>query len=150
MPAAGVTRDRAHEGAVVARTRRQLLRYVAGALAVEVAVNVVGEARDRDRVDRRGVLDLDVEVAVPPGSGSEVGVADFVTTIELARLEIVTVASSSPLTGLPSSSVPEAVTTSRRELPALPATAPEKKQPQLAPAAIVCGTSHVPLPSRFP
>ena len=53
-----------------------------------------------------------LKVALPPGSGSEVGVADFVTSIELGVFVIVTVASSWSETGLPSSSVPEAVTTS--------------------------------------
>ena len=60
------------------------------------------------------------KVTVPPGSWIEVGVADLVTTIELGRFVIVTVASSLSETGLPSSSVPEAVTTSVCELPALP------------------------------
>ena len=50
--------------------------------------------------------------ALPPGSGRDVGSAVFVTRIELPRSVIVTVASSSSETGLPSSSVPEAVTTS--------------------------------------
>ena len=52
------------------------------------------------------------KVAFPPGSGSEVGFAVFVTAIELGRFVSVTVASSWPETGLPSSSVPDAVTTS--------------------------------------
>ena len=73
-------------------------------------------------------LTVTVKVALPPGSGSEVGVADFVTRIELATSVIVTVASSLSETGLPSSSVPEAVTTSVCELPALPVTAPLKEQ----------------------
>ena len=66
--------------------------------------------------------------ALPPGSGSDVGAAVFVTRIELARSVIVTVASSWPETGLPSSSVPDAVTTSVCELPALPDTAPLNEQ----------------------
>ena len=68
------------------------------------------------------------KVTVPPGSWIETGPADFVTAIELGTFVIVTVASSSSETGLPSSSVPEAVTTSVCELPALPATAPLKEQ----------------------
>ena len=68
----------ARERAVVARPGRQLLRHVAGALAVEVAVDVVGKARDRDRVDRGGVLDLDVEGRGAAGLRSEIGFADFV------------------------------------------------------------------------
>ena len=67
-------------------------------------------------------------VTVPPGSWIEVGLADFVTAIELGTFVIVTVASSSSETGLPSSSVPEAVTTSLWLLPALPVTAPVKEQ----------------------
>ena len=35
------------------------------------------------------------KVALPPGSGSEVGVADFVTAIELATFVIVTTVASS-------------------------------------------------------
>ncbi len=66
--------------------------------------------------------------ALPPGSGRDVGSAVFVTRIELARSVIVTVASSSSETGLPSSSVPEAVTTSVWLLPALPDTAPLNEQ----------------------
>ena len=65
-------------------------------------------------------LTVTSKVAFPPGSGSEVGVADFVTWIELGVFVIVTTASSWPETGLPSSSVPEAVTTSVWLLPALP------------------------------
>ena len=38
-------------------------------------------------------------VAVPPGSWIEIGVADFVTAIELGTFVIVTVASSSSETG---------------------------------------------------
>ena len=57
-------------------------------------------------------LTVTSKVAFPPGSGSEVGVADFVTRIELGVFVIVTTASSWSETGLPSSSVPEAVTTS--------------------------------------
>ena len=66
--------------------------------------------------------------ALPPGSGRDVGSAVFVTRIELPRSVIVTVASSWPETGLPSSSVPEAVTTSVCWLPALPDTAPVNEQ----------------------
>ena len=68
------------------------------------------------------------KVTVPPGSWIEVGVAVFVTAIELGTFVIVTVASSWPETGLPSSSVPEAVTTSVWLLPALPLTAPVNAQ----------------------
>ena len=71
---------------------------------------------------------LTAKVALPPGSGSEDGLADFVTAIELATFVIVTIASSSSETGLPSSSVPEAVTMSLWELPALPLTAPWNEQ----------------------
>ena len=73
-------------------------------------------------------LTVTSKVALPPGSGSEVGVADFVTWIELGVFVIVTTASSWPETGLPSSSVPEAVTTSVCWLPALPETAPVNEQ----------------------
>ena len=73
-------------------------------------------------------LTVTEKVALPPGSGSDVGSAVFVTRIELARSMIVTVASSSSETGLPSSSVPEAVTMSLWLLPALPDTAPLKEQ----------------------
>ena len=68
------------------------------------------------------------KVALPPGSGSAVGVAVFVTAIELATFVIVTTASSSSETGLPSSSVPDAVTMSLCALPALPETAPVNEQ----------------------
>ena len=47
----------------------------------------------------------------PPGSGTEVGLAVFVTLIDGATSVIVTVASSSSLTGSPSSSWPLTVTT---------------------------------------
>ena len=65
---------------------------------------------------------------MPPGSWIEVGLAVFVTVIELGTLVIETMASSSSETGLPSSSVPEAVTTSVWLLPALPLTAPLNEQ----------------------
>ena len=68
------------------------------------------------------------KVAFPPGSGSVVGSAVFVTTIELPVSVIRTVASSSSETSLPSSSLPEAVTTSVWLLPALPLTAPVNEQ----------------------
>ena len=68
------------------------------------------------------------KVAFPPGSGSDVGLAVFVTSIELGRSVSRTVASSWSETGLPSSSVPEAVTTSVCELPAVPLTASLKEQ----------------------
>ena len=71
---------------------------------------------------------LTPKLALPPGSGSAVGVAIFVTRIELATFVIVTVASSSSETGLPSSSVPDAVTTSLWLEPALPLTAPVNEQ----------------------
>ena len=71
---------------------------------------------------------LTPKLALPPGSGSETGSAALVTRIEAATSVIVTTASSSSLTGLPSSSVPEAVTTSLWLLPALPLTAPLKEQ----------------------
>ena len=54
--APGVAADRTAEGAAVAAARDDRLRHVARALPVEVAVHVIGEARDRDRVDDRGVL----------------------------------------------------------------------------------------------
>ena len=73
-------------------------------------------------------LTVTEKVTVPPGSWIETGPADFITVIALGRFAIVTVASSSSLTGLPSSSVPEAVTTSVCRLPALPETAPMKEQ----------------------
>ena len=68
------------------------------------------------------------KVTFPPGSGNEVGLAVFVTSIAAATSVIVTVASSWSETGLPSSSVPEAVTTSVWLLPALPLTAPVNEQ----------------------
>ena len=71
---------------------------------------------------------LTEKVTFPPGSGSEVGVADFVTAIDLGMFAMVTTASSLSETGLPSSSVPDAVTTSVWLLPALPLTAPVKEQ----------------------
>ncbi len=66
--------------------------------------------------------------ALPPGSGSVVGSAVFVTRIELPVSVIRTVASSSSETSLPSSSLPDAVTTSVWLLPALPLTAPVNEQ----------------------
>ena len=68
------------------------------------------------------------KVAFPPGSGSEVGLADFVTWIEPGTSVIATVASSFADTGAPSSSVPDAVISSLCVLPALPLTAPVNAQ----------------------
>ena len=59
---------------------------------------------------------------------------------------MVTVASSSSVTGLPSSSVPLAVTTSVSVLDTLAL----KVQVYVAPGRIVCGTEHVPWPFRLP
>ena len=67
-------------------------------------------------------------VALPPGSGSEVGLAVFVTWIAAETSVIVTVASSLSETSLPSSSLPDAVTTLTWESPALPETAPVNEQ----------------------
>ena len=88
--------------------------------------------------------------AFPPGSASEVGSAVFVTSIELGVLVIETTASSLSETSLPSSSLPAAVTTSVCDVPGPPETSPVKEQLYVSPAAIVCGTSQVPLPSRSP
>ena len=85
---------------------------VAAALAVQVAVDVVVRLVIVTESTADVFLTVTEKEALPPGSGSEVGSAVFVTRIELARSVIVTVASSWPETGLPSSSVPEAVTTS--------------------------------------
>src|ERR687898_159545 len=90
------------------------------------------------------------KLALPPGSGSEVGFAVFVTAIELGRFVSETTASSLSETSLPSSSLPDAVTTSVWLEPALPETAPVNEQLYVAPGARVCGTSQVPLPSRLP
>src|SRR5215207_4057578 len=90
------------------------------------------------------------KVAFPPGSGSEVGFAVFVTAIELGRFVSETTASSLSETSLPSSSLPDAVTTSVWLEPALPETAPVNEQLYVAPGARICGTSQVPLPSRLP
>ena len=68
------------------------------------------------------------KVTFPPGSGSEVGFAVFVTSIELGVFVSVTTASSLSETSLPSSSLPDAVTTFVWEPPALPETAPLKEQ----------------------
>src|SRR5918994_7801203 len=95
-------------------------------------------------------LTVTENVAVPPGSWMAVGLADFVTAIELGTLESVTTASSLSETELPSSSLPDAVTTSVCWLPAFPDTAPVNEQLYVAPGARICGTSHVPLPSRLP
>ena len=72
------------------------------------------------------------------------------TSIELGVFVNVTIASSLSETSLPSSSLPDAVTTFVWEPPALPETAAENEQLYVSPAAIVCGTSQVPFPSRLP
>ena len=51
VAAAGVAADRTRERAAIGGAGRDRLRHVAGALAVQVAVDVVRQARDRDRVD---------------------------------------------------------------------------------------------------
>ena len=69
----------------------------------------------------------EAELFVPPGSWIEVGFAVFVTTIELGESVMRTVASSWAETGSPSSSVPDAVTTSV-SCAALPLTWPANEQ----------------------
>ena len=69
-----------------------------------------------------------VKATGPPGSATLVGTAVLMTSIEDGTSVIVTTASSSSLTGFPSSSVPEAVTTSVSLYTALPVTFAVKEQ----------------------
>ena len=84
-----------------------------------------------------------LKVTLPPGSATVVGKAAFVTVAVGATSVIVTVAESIAVTGTPTE-VPEAVTVSVSESPALPLTAAVKLHEYEPLTASVCGTEQVP------
>ena len=96
---AGVAGEGAGEGAAVgAAVGRQDRPGGARAPAVEVAVDVVGERRDRHRLELR-LVTTTLKVKVPPGSGRDAGVAVLLTEM-IGRTSVrVTVASSVSVTG---------------------------------------------------
>ena len=87
---------------------------------------------------------------MPPGSATAVGDADLLTVSTGALPATVTVALSESLTGSPSSSVPDAVTVSVGDSPALPATCTVKLHEYVAAGAIVCGITQSPWPFKLP
>ena len=93
-------------------------------------------------------LTATVKATSPPGSWTELGVADLSTEIEDATSVIVTSASSWPLTLCSSSSWPAAVTTSTFTSPALPVIIRVNLQVYVSPGWITCGKEQEPSPFR--
>src|SRR5687768_6999729 len=77
----------------------------------------------------RPVLEtVTLKVKLPPGAGSDVGVASLTTLMTGGRSRMVTVASSESVAVVPSASVTTTVTTSVWDAPAAPVKSPGKVQ----------------------
>jgi hypothetical protein len=91
-----------------------------------------------------------VNVNVPPGAGSDVGLADFETLIDASPPVMEIVALADAVACRPSLAAAEAETVSVCVAPALPVNVTTNEHVKLPPGPIVDPVAHVPRPARLP